>query len=440
MSVPRLAIPALAMLASTAIGLSALWDFRHPTVMLVMLGQVAIYGLGAWMILRPDAARDDRRVLAVVLGTALVCRVLIVFAPPVSTDIYRYIWDGRVQSAGINPYRYIPADPALERLRDAEIYPGINRAEYAPTIYPPMAQMIFLGIVQFGETVMTMKAGLAAFEVLTIVGLLLLLRTRGLPLNRVLLYAWHPLPLWEFAGSGHVDAAAVGLMTAAIVAADRKRQGLCGGLLAAAALIKYFPLVIAPALYRRWGWKMPTALIGVAAALYLPYLGVGAAALGFLPGYVQEEGLGSGEGIFFLTALGTVLPSPPAAAAVYALTCLGALGVIGWRAAFRPDRETVALQAAGVLIVLFTVAISPHHAWYFTWIVPFLCFRPSPALIWLTGAAPLLYGMVGGLEPLALNLVLYVPFALLLLFESASRAFASKPKDVIDGPVPNTAG
>ena len=65
-------------------------------------------------------------------------------APPfLSTDIYRYVWDGKVQGAGINPFRYIPADRHLAFLRDTGIYPHINRRDSAHTIYPPGAQIIF---------------------------------------------------------------------------------------------------------------------------------------------------------------------------------------------------------------------------------------------------------------------------------------------------------
>ena len=83
-----------------------------------------------------------------ILGAALVARAMLLPVGPVSTDIYRYVWDGRVQAAGINPYRYIPADPALAHLRDAEIYPKINRADYARTIYPPAAQIVFAAVGQ----------------------------------------------------------------------------------------------------------------------------------------------------------------------------------------------------------------------------------------------------------------------------------------------------
>jgi alpha-1,6-mannosyltransferase len=128
-------------------------------------------------------------------------RLSLLFAPPyLSDDIFRYVWDGRVQAAGINPYRHIPADPVLADLRDDKIYPRINRRDYAATMYPPLAQFTYLLTTRISESVTWMKATMLLFEVVTIWALLHLLTSFGLPRERVLLYAWHPLIVWEVAG------------------------------------------------------------------------------------------------------------------------------------------------------------------------------------------------------------------------------------------------
>src|SRR5258707_2653295 len=167
--------------------------------------------------------------------------------PPASTDIYRYIWDGRVQAAGINPYRYLPTDEALQGLRDEAIYPNINRASYAPTIYPPAAELVFFAAIRISETAVFMKTVMIAFEGLAVWAILQLLAARGLPATRVLLYAWHPLPVWEFAGDGHVDAMAIALLLLAFVAVDRRSPILAGIGLAAGGFGKNFPAVAWPA-------------------------------------------------------------------------------------------------------------------------------------------------------------------------------------------------
>ena len=127
-------------------------------------------------------AAPGARSLRLILATAVLLRLGALAAPVyLSDDIYRYIWDGRVQAAGINPYRYIPTDTNLAPLRDEAVFPNINRNNYAPTIYPPVAQMLFLGATRFGETVPAIKLVLVAVEAIGIGALLLVLRTVGAP-------------------------------------------------------------------------------------------------------------------------------------------------------------------------------------------------------------------------------------------------------------------
>ena len=270
------------------------------------LAQGAVYALAVWLVLR-HAWRARAAALLVIMVVAVVARVIALPTPPtLSSDIYRYVWDGRVQAAGINPYRYIPNDEHLAPLRDAAIYPNINRLSYAPTIYPPVAQMIFLGVARLGETLGAMKLAMLGFDIVTMLAIMAILQREGRPPQRVLIYAWHPLPIWEFAGSGHVDAAAIALMCVAMYLTLSNRRIVAGIALALSALVKPFALVIAPALWRRWDWRMPVAFVATAAACYLPYVGAGWKVLGFAEGYGAEEGYKDGWGFFpvaFMRAL-----------------------------------------------------------------------------------------------------------------------------------------
>src|SRR5439155_20082138 len=142
----------------------------------------------------------------------------LLFSPPyLSDDIYRYVWDGRVQAAGINPYRYLPADSALAQLRDDKTYPRINRKDYARTIYPPVAEAIFFLTTRISETVTWMKATMVLFEALAGWALAQLLTSFGLPRQRILLYAWHPLVVWEFVVIGHVVSIALEFIDLALL-------------------------------------------------------------------------------------------------------------------------------------------------------------------------------------------------------------------------------
>jgi hypothetical protein len=420
--IPPFLIGAAALLLGLAgLGAWGLFERDHDTVMWSAFTSGALYVVASWWLLRHEALLtgvSGRRALLLILGTAALARAFLIAAPPVSTDIYRYVWDGRVQAAGVNPYRYRPADPALAALRDAAIYPLINRADTALTIYPPAAQWIFRGVTAVAPTVTAMKFAMLLFEALLIACLLALLRSRALPDVRVLIYAWHPLPLFEFAGSGHVDAAALGLMLLACLLAERRRAFGAGLVLGLATLVKFFPLAILPALYRRWDWRVPAATLLVIVVLYVPFLGVGTRVLGFLPGYVQQEGLAGGEGFFALEGLQAVLPTPlpPWASGAYALVAAIVLGGLALAALRRPE-DGVSLGWAAVLLATFTVILSPHLAWYFTWVIPLLAFRMSWAWIYLSIAAPLLYRQLWEPAPLVLHALLYLPFAALLLLE-----------------------
>src|SRR3989449_7696837 len=153
----------------------------------VALVQSALYLTAVWLIVR---ARGARSTLLVVLLFAGIFRLSIVFGPPLlSDDVYRYVWDGRVQAAGINPYRYIPADEAVAVLRDEAIYPKINRRDFAPTMYPPVAEGIYLLTTRISESVTWMKATMVGFEAVTVWALMALLASFGLPRQRALIYA-----------------------------------------------------------------------------------------------------------------------------------------------------------------------------------------------------------------------------------------------------------
>ncbi|HET6852400.1 MAG TPA: hypothetical protein VFH46_08745, partial [Pyrinomonadaceae bacterium] len=170
-----------------------------PWFLKLVAAQVVIYVGAVWLILRTT---DSRPLLLLGLIFAALFRLSIIFyAPYLSDDIYRYVWDGRVQSAGINPYRYIPADESLAELRDPKIYPKINRRDYARTIYPPVAEVSFLFITRLSESVTWMKAVMVGFEAVAVWALVQLLVSFGFARQRVLIYAWHPLAVWEFAGS-----------------------------------------------------------------------------------------------------------------------------------------------------------------------------------------------------------------------------------------------
>jgi alpha-1,6-mannosyltransferase len=283
---------------------------------------------------------QGRRMLIFILALAIAFRgYALFFEPFLSSDIHRYIWDGIVQAHGINPYRFVPADPALAHLRDAAIYPNINRADYAPTIYPPVAQFFFLLVTRFGASTVVMRVALLGCEAVSVLLMLSFLRRTQQPLTLIVAYAWHPLPIWEIANGGHVDALMVALMLLGIWLAVVGRAQYGAFLIALASLVKPFAAPALAAIWRPWDWKMPLVVIAAAIVCYLPYASVGWGVLGFLPGgYLSEEGLLSGEGLWLLSLWRLAFGESRYDVACYAILAATLLLVLAFRVAFRRER------------------------------------------------------------------------------------------------------
>ena len=333
--------------------IGAMTDGRTVAYVAWTVAAGALYAAAVALVLR--AQTPGRRTLAAVLLLAAAMRFVTILPPPLlSTDVYRYVWDGRVQAAGINPYLHLPAAPELLPLRDAAsgpaaIYPNINRAYYAPTIYPPFAQAIFAAVALAWPGVWGMKAAMLAFDALAAGAGLLLLRAAGLPPGRVLIYAWNPLVVWEFAGGAHIDAAAAGLSALAILAAVRLRPALAGGALGLAVLCKLLPAALFPALWRRWDLRTPlacAAVIAVGLRLLQPAPGGGRWAT--CPAMPPKKGLGSGGGVFLLRLAALLGPLPHWAGPAYAALGLAGLLALALAVAWRPLPDGPAQRAAHV--------------------------------------------------------------------------------------------
>ncbi|SEB80748.1 Protein of unknown function [Rhizobiales bacterium GAS188] len=410
-----------ALLALSLVARHGQWTDDFQLFVPVAYAQGVVYAVGAWIVLQDRFATLDKRLLiSLIVVVAVALRLIALATPPnfLSTDLYRYIWDGRVQGAGVNPYLYVPADPALAHLRDEGVYSHINRLDTAPTIYAPFAQLVFFAVTRLGESVTAMRLAMLGFEVVTVLALALLLRRLGQPLHRLYLYLWHPLPVWEIACGAHVDAVLTAMALLALLAAMTGRRGLSGALLAAATLTKFFPLIIAPVLYRRFDWKMPAAALALTGILYGIYVlnGGGWHVLGFLPGYASEEGLAAGEGVFILSLLRGIGLAPLPAMLAYLALALGVLGTLVLRALAR-DRDIHSLPALAAWLATATlVLISPHYPWYFVWIAAFICLVPRFSLIYLTCSVFFLY-VTDSPTSLTTGFVIYGPFLALLLFE-----------------------
>ena len=396
--------------------------------------QLTLY-LGALLIFLIKPANVDRYTFPIILSIAILCRLVAVFPDPfLSSDVYRYVWDGIVQHHHINPFRYVPSDPALASLREpyADIYNDINRREYAHTIYPPVAQMIFYVVTWISPTVYFMKFVMVLFEGLTVYGLIKMLRELGLRREWTLIYAWFPMLIWEFAGSGHVDAIIMGFLVFAMLFRTRRQPMLTGLFLGLAVLTKFYPLVLFPAFYQRRDWKMPAIMAGLAVVCYAPYLTAGRMVFGFLGGYAREEGMETGTR-YFLYEWAQRLPGLHGLSnngfLIFCALVFLALTLWSWRSATPGDSpRTAFLPPAFALALALMLLFSPHYPWYVAWLVPFLVLMPSLTVITYVGGLFYLCttALAVGYGPrqYQLNEYLYSAVAIAFVIELVARRYA----------------
>lgn len=343
----------------------------------------------------------NRWTIWIVLVWALLQQWMTLFEPPyLSSDIYRYVWDGVVQHAGINPYRYVPGDKALTFLREpyADLWNNMNRRDYARTIYPPIAQMVYWLSTFMSPTVQGMKWTMFLFECGTCAGLVAMLKRMGRPAAEVLVYAWCPLLVWEIAGAGHVDAAVFFFIAMALLFRFRGQDAWVGLFLGLAVMTKFYPLVLFPALWRRGDWKMPAVLVSVVAVGYAMYLSVGKLVVGFLFEYQKEEGMDTGARYFLLAwANAHGMHVGPGAYKVFCVAVFAGLTWWCWKYATRESlpgipqwlkpgsasgvdgrdravRLRVPAFVRGTLMLAMALMLlfSPHYPWYLAWLIPLM--------------------------------------------------------------------
>ena len=372
--------------------------------------------------------------LPAILVIGLAARLLVLAGPPfMSTDLYRYVWDGRVQAAGINPYVHMPAAPEVSFLRDpgagpTAIFDNINRPDTAVTIYPPAAQALFALIGVTAPSIWTIKAAMLAFDLLATLAAIGLIRLARLPDAFVLIWFWNPLVIWEFANAGHIDAAAVAFSALALFAAMRARPALAGAALAVAVLFKLLPAALFPAIWRPrqpgLDWRVPIAAAAVIVLAYACYASAGWRVFGYLPGYAAEEGLG-GSG-FLLLRLAESLGRLPGWAGRAYLGCAGLVlaGLAAW-VAFRPRPAEIAARTRAIgrdsliLSAALLAILSPHYPWYLTMLILPAVICPAWSALWPTVAGPLLY-LDYGLDEVVWPAIVFLPTLLLLIVDLRS--------------------
>ncbi|MCW2776917.1 MAG: hypothetical protein JWN17_642, partial [Frankiales bacterium] len=365
----------------------------------LLLGEIGLWSAAAALTVLCLLRLPRRQAVALLLLGAVVVRLASFSAKaPLSDDLYRYAWDGVVQSQGTDPYRYPPLAPQLAPLRDAPgmhwIWPPgkrgdrdqtkINRAGVR-TIYPPVAEAWFWlehQVVPLEARDPGYEGGGMVLDLAVLAALLALLRSSGGDVRWAAVYGLTPLPVLEAVQNAHVDVLGVLLVCGAVALERRGRVLPASAVLALATLVKVYPALLFPLLVRR----RPVGAVLVAAAVavlgYLPHvLAVGTRVVGYLPGYLREEQYGQGTRYLLVGLLG--LRGDVATGVV----ALGVLAVVVW--ALRTDRS---LPDAGArLLTGVFLLITPVQPWYALLLVALVALSGFwPGLAVAAAAYPLL--------------------------------------------------
>ena len=231
--------------------------------------------------------RFANRVIVVGLVLSAVWHLAFLLKPPgADDDVHRYVWDGRVQRLGYDPYTAVPSDPALRMVHTAETR-TLNNPD-VPSPYPPGAQLFFRAVTALHESTFALRIAFLSCDVAIVLVLLDTLRANSLPSHWVLAYAWHPLLAIEVAGSGHIDIVGALLLLVSVVALGRRWRATAAVTLALAIAVKLLPVVLLPLYWRRVRIRDSALAALVLAAVYMSFVDRGRIPIGSLGAYVQH--------------------------------------------------------------------------------------------------------------------------------------------------------
>lgn len=364
------------------------------------------------------SAENERGAVLLIVAFGVLFRLSLVPHPAVgSDDIFRYLWDGKVAAAGINPFSYLPTDPHLSHLATSDLPARVNHPELR-TLYPALAEAFFLLAHRlFGDSAAGLKLLLVVMDCLTIVLLWTLLRRRGASVLPVILYAWSPLPVLYFGLDGHADALGIPFLILFLIylVTNRPFRGVIA--LGLSALVKLIPLLAVPLLLRLDK--------GIRRAL-LPSIPLFMVAVGYLLYYDPSWGMVESLGMFgshwefngsFFSVVYFLTGSNETAHLVSGILIVCYLAML--TVLKRPLMEKVFWGFVGFILLSPVV-----HPWYLTWLAALLVVRWSTAVFVFLGLSNIAnvvvyqYRAFGQWNDQPLLLLLeYVPVVILLARE-----------------------
>jgi alpha-1,6-mannosyltransferase len=324
--------------------------------------------------------RVARRIVVIGIALAAVWHVeFLRVLPGADDDIHRYVWDGRLQRLGYNPYLVVPGDPAFAALHTSETR-TLNNPDL-PSPYPPGAQLFFRGVTAVQESTFALKVAFVGCDFLIFLVLLGVLRRSGQGAHWILAYAWNPLLAIEVAGSGHIDIVGALLLLISFAALERRRRTVAALAFGLAVAVKFLPIVLLPLYWKRVRIREAALAAAIVGFLYMPFLNHGRIPIGSLSTYVQNFRFN--DPVFAM--LERVAPPKLVAGLAVLAGFLTAIWLRGKTQEFSPD--AFALPVAASLLCAPVV-----YPWYLLWLLPFVRSASTvPIIIWTVSIIPTYY-------------------------------------------------
>jgi len=343
---------------------------------------LAVAGIAYLLTIRaffPDSGFPRRVIVIGLVLAALWHLPFLLTSPGSDDDIHRYVWDGRVQRFGYNPYIVVPSDPALSGLHTPETR-TLNNPDL-PSPYPAGAQLFFRAVTAIHESVFALKVAFVVCELAIVLVLLDSLHNSGQGAHWVLAFAWNPLLATEVAGSGHVDIVGVLLLLVSFAALGRRWRTVAALAFGLAVAVKFLPVVLLPLYWRRVRMRDAALAAAVVGLLYVPFFNHGRIPIGSLGTYVQSFRFNDPV---FATLERVVAPQ----------LVVGVAVLVGFLTAIWLRRKSAAwsLDAFAWPMAASLLCAPVVYPWYLLWLLPFLrSATTGPIIIWTVSIIPAYY-------------------------------------------------
>jgi alpha-1,6-mannosyltransferase len=322
----------------------------------------------------------SRRVVVIGLVLAAVWHVEFLRVPSgADDDIHRYVWDGRMQRLGYNPYIVVPSDPALSGLHTPETR-TLNNPD-VPSPYPAGAQLFFRAVTAIHESIFALKVAFVVCDLAIVFVLLDIFHRSGQGAHWVLAYAWNPLLAIEVAGSGHIDIVGVLLLLVSFVALERRWRAIAAVAFGLAVAVKFLPIVLLPLYWKRVRVRDGALAAVVFGLLYVPFFNHGRIPIGSLGTYVQS--------FRFNDPVFATLERMAAPQLVVGLAVLVGFLTAIW---LRKNSGAWSSDAFAWPMAASLLCAPVAYPWYLLWLLPFMRSASTvPIIIWTVSILPTYY-------------------------------------------------